>query len=292
MKIALNMLFNFNHFFYFQEESSSSLFAPGSALGQLISGFIDVVPKIFGALAIIIVGLIIAKLVARLIKNMLDKVGIDKLAEKLQEIDIISKANVKISFSNIISKIVYYFLLLVFITAGTDVLGMEAISTLFSDLLQFIPKLLVALIILVIGIIFSEALRKIILTTCKSLGIPSANLISSFVFYFMIVNILIVALTQASIDTDFLSSNISIIIGGIVAAFSIGYGFASKDIVANFLASYYSKDKFSIGDRISVDGYSGEIVDIDRSSVTLSTDGKKLIVPMQKMINENIEIID
>jgi len=292
MKIALNMLFNFNHFFYFQEESSSSLLAPGSALGQLISGFIDVVPKIFGALAIIIVGLIIAKLIAKLIKNLLDKIGIDRLAEKLQEIDIISKANLKISFSNIISKIVYYFLLLVFITAGTDVLGMDAISTLFSDLLQFIPKLLVALIILVIGIIFSEALRKIILTTCKSLGIPSANLISSFVFYFMIVNILIVALTQASIDTDFLSSNISIIIGGIVAAFSIGYGFASKDIVANFLASYYSKDKFTIGDRISVDGFSGEIVDIDRSSVTLSMDGKKLIVPMQKMINENIEIID
>lgn len=292
MKIALNMLFNFNHFFYFQEESSSSLLAPGSALGQLLSGFIDVVPKIFGALAIIIVGLIIAKLIAKLIKNLLDKIGIDKLAEKLQEIDIISKANLKISFSNIISKIVYYFLLLVFITAGTDVLGMDAISTLFSDLLQFIPKLLVALIILVIGIIFSEALRKIILTTCKSLGIPSASLISSFVFYFMIVNILIVALTQASIDTDFLSSNISIIIGGIVAAFSIGYGFASKDIVANFLASYYSKDKFTIGDRISIDGFSGEIVDIDRSSVTLSMDGKKLIVPMQKMINENIEIID
>ncbi len=292
MKIALSMLFNFNHFFYFQQDSSSSLLAPDSALGQLISGFIDVVPKIFGALAIIIVGLIIAKLIAKLIKNLLDKIGIDKLADKLQEIDIISKANVKISFSKIISKIVYYFLLLVFITAGTDVLGMDAISTLFSDLLQFIPKLLVALIILVIGIIFSEALRKIILTTCKSLGIPSASLISSFVFYFMIVNILIVALTQASIDTDFLSSNISIIIGGIVAAFSIGYGFASKDIVANFLASYYSKDKFTIGDRISVDGYSGEIVDIDRSSVTLSTDGKKLIVPMQKMINENIEIID
>ena len=291
MKIALTLLFNFNHFFFFQEQSSK-LFASDSALGQLISGFIDVVPKIIGALAIIIFGLIISKILAKFIKTLLKKVGVDKLADKLHEIDIISKANVKISFSEIISKIVYYFLVLIFITAGTDVLGMDAISTLFTDLLQFIPKLLVALIILVIGIIVSEALRKIIFTTCKSLGIPSSNLISSFVFYFMIVNILIVALTQASIDTDFLSSNISIIIGGIVAAFSIGYGFASKDIVANFLASYYSKDKFNVGDRITVDGLSGEIVDIDRSSITLSADGKKIIIPMQKMINENIEIND
>ena len=62
---------------------------------------------------------------------------------------------------------------------------------------------------------------------------PSASLISNFVFFFFI-NILIVALSQASINTSFIEQNISIIIAGGVLAFSIGYGLASKDIVSSF----------------------------------------------------------
>ena len=76
--------------------------------------------------------------------------------------------------------------------------------------------------------LLAEFFRSVLETTMKSLGIPSATMIANFFFYFLFINIVIVALSQAEINTDFLSQNISLIIGGIVFAFALAYGIASK----------------------------------------------------------------
>ena len=119
---------------------------------------------------------------------------------------------------------------------------------------------------------------------------PSANIIGYFVFYFIFINVIIVALSQAQINTDFFAQNISIIIGGAILAFSIGYGLASKDLVASFLASYYTKDKLNIGDKVTLNGVTGTISNVDKSSVTLDTGQKDVIIPLNKILLDNIEI--
>ena len=73
-------------------------------------------------------------------------------------------------------------------------------------------------------------------------------------------------------------------------AFSIGYGLASKDLVASFLASYYTKDKLNIGDKVTLNGVTGTISNVDKSSVTLDTGQKDVIIPLNKILLDNIEI--
>lgn len=260
------------------------------ALTDLISQFVSAVPNIVGALVIFIIGLIVAKIIAKIITRALEKIQIDKLGDKLQEIEIVDKSNIKFKISAILGKVIYYFLLLFFAVFATDILGMPAISQIVTDAFNFIPKVIIAMIILVIGLLASDAISKLIYTTCNSLGIPSAKLLSTFVFYFLFINIFILALTQASINTEFLSQNISIIIAGAILAFSIGYGFASKDIVANLLASFYSKDKFQLGDVITVEGDKGQITNIDRSTLTIQGQDSKIIVPLSKLTNQKVEI--
>ena len=259
-------------------------------LSGMASELLSAIPNILKALVIFIVGMIVAKLIAKIITKALEKIQIDKLSDKLQEIEIVDKSNIKIKISAVIGKITYYFLLLFFAVIATDILGMPAVSQIVSDIFNFIPSLITALIILVIGLLISEGLSKIILTACQSLGIPSAKLLSTCVFYFMFINVIILALGQAKINTDFLSQNISILIAGVVFAFAIGYGLASKDFVANLLASFYSKEKFKVGDVISLDGSKGEVIEVDKSSVTIQTGDSKVIYPLSKIINEKIEI--
>lgn len=259
-------------------------------LSELLSQFISAAPNFVGAMIIAVVGWIIAKVIAKALKTILKKVGIDKLGDKLNEIEMVSKANMEIKLSTVFSKVVYYFLLLFFFVAAADVLNMPAVSQLVMDIFNFIPNLIVALIILILGLLIAEALRSVVHTACVSLGIPSANLISSFLFYFLFINILIVALTQAKINTEFLAQNISLIIGGAVLAFAIGYGLASKDIVANFLASFYSKGLFEVGDKISFDGSEGTVVAVDKSSLTLDTGTSRIVIPLSKVMKDKIEI--
>lgn len=259
-------------------------------MNGMLKQFVDTIPGILKAIVIFVIGLIIAKIIAKIITTFLEKIQIDKLGDKLQEIEMVDKANIKFKISAVLGKIFYYILVLFFAVIATDILGMPAVSQIVTDIFNFIPKVIKALIILVIGLLTSDAISKILYTTCNSLGIPSAKIISSIVFYFLFINIFILALTSAEINTEFLSQNISIIIGGAILAFSIGYGFASKDIVANLLASFYSKDKFQLGDTITFEGDKGKIINMDRSTLTIESDNKKIIFPLSKLTNQKVEI--
>lgn len=261
-----------------------------SIFSDMLSGFLSAVPGFVGAIVIIIVGIIVSKIFRNIVAKALEKVGLDKIGEKLNEIEIVDKANVKVKFSKILSTILYYFMVLFFMVAATEVLGMPAVSELVKNIFEFIPKVVVALIILVVGILISDGLKNVVTTTCNSLGISSGKLIGNLLFYFMLINIIILALSQAGINTDFLSQNLSILIGGVAFAFAIGYGIASKDVVSNYLASYYSSGIVKIGDKIQLDGVTGKVVDVSKSSITVETDNSQVIFPLNKVTTEKIEI--
>jgi hypothetical protein len=263
-----------------------------NSLKLMIDKFVIGIPNLIMAAVVCGIGVFIAKSVSKIIKLFLSNLGIDKLGEKLNEIEFVYKMGLTIKISEILSKIIYYMLLLLFIVVSTDILQMPALSDLVSSAIEFIPNLVVAIVLLIVGLLGADALRKTVQTTCTSLGIPSAKIISIFVFYFVFITIFIMALSQAKINTAFLAQNISIIIGGAVFAFSLGYGLASKEVVANFLASMYSQDRVKVGDVVRFNGIEGKISDVDKSAITISTETSKIVVPMHKLMSENIEILN
>ncbi len=261
-------------------------------LQQLLDSLTSALPKFLLAIAVLILGYIISKIVASIIGKLLRKLNVDRISDSVNEVDFIAKSPVKIKLSSLISKITYYFLMLVALVLATDILDMPAVSELVSSIFHYIPNLFSALLVLVFGIVVSNFIKNIVETTCKSLNIPSANIIASFIFYFLFINVLILALGQAKINTSFLAQNLSLIIGGAVLAFALGYGFASKDIVANYLASFYSKNKINLGDVVKIDGVTGKVEAIDKSSLTLSNSNGVVIVPLSKMTTEKVEILN
>ncbi len=259
-------------------------------LEEMLRNFFALLPNFFLALLTFLIGWIVSKLVAKFLKRILKTIGADKLADKLNEIEIIHKANFKLVPSILLSRLAYYVLLFIFIIASVDILGMEAISNLMSELLNYIPHLLSAFLVFVVGVFVADFIKNIVLTTCTSLGIPAAKVIANVVFYFLLLNIIMITLSQAKIDTRFIQDNLSIILAGVVLAFAIGYGFASRQLVANFLSSLYNKEKVQIGDIIGIEGLKGKVIDIDSSSFTLDAEGRKIIIPLSKLSSENIEI--
>ena len=259
---------------------------------EILTQIASALPRVAMAILIFIFGYFISKIVAGSVKKLLRTIGIDKLGDKINQIDIIEKANIKIKPSNILGKIIYYLLLLIFIIMAADVMAINAITDLLQQLINLIPKILVALIILFVGLMFSDTVRKMVLTLSKSLNLPSASLISNAIFYFLLINVLITALAQTGIDSDFIEGNFMIIIGGAVLAFAMGYGLASKDLVSNFLSSFYVKDQFKEGDRIRIDGVEGEILEFDKSFVKIKTQNSTVLIPISKTLKDKIEIIN
>ncbi|MBK7636448.1 MAG: mechanosensitive ion channel [Saprospiraceae bacterium] len=260
------------------------------ALLDMLLSMLSAIPRFITAAIILIIGYVFGKMVMKLFSKAIEKSGINKFGEQLNNIDILAKNNISIKISTVLGKMVYYCIMLIFVMTAVGALDMPVLADLIQNFIIFIPNLIAAFIILLGGLLLADTLKNIVHATCKSLGMPSANIIASFVFYFIFVNVIIVALSQAKINTEFFGQNISIIIAGGVLAFSIGYGFASKDLVASFLASYYTKDKLNVGDKVTLNGVTGTISNVDKSSVTIRSENKSVIIPLNKILQDNIEI--
>ncbi|WP_373551797.1 mechanosensitive ion channel domain-containing protein [Haliscomenobacter sp.] len=257
---------------------------------QFFMGLIAFVPKFVGALLLLFLGWFLGRMIARFFQKLLERIGADKLGDRLNQIDFIARSPVKLKPSTMVGKFLYYVIFIFFFMAATDTLGITAVSEMISKIFEYLPRILSALVVFVIGILFADMLKKLVHTACISLNIPAGGLIANFVFYFVFINVAMITLSQAGIDTNFIQDNLSIILAGIVGAFAVGYGYASRPLVGNLLASYYNKSKVKVGDLISIDGVKGKIVAMDNSTMTLDADDRKIIVPLNKLSSEKYEI--
>ena len=253
---------------------------------EQLTGF---VPKLLGATILLIVGSIVSKLVSRILKTALEKSGFDRLGDKLNKIDVISRFG-ELKLSLIVSKVLQYFIMLVFITASTETLGMQVLTDMVASLVNLIPKLIASAILLFAGLMIADTLKNTVINLCNSFKIDSAKLLGNIVFFFFFVIALIASLKQAGIETSLLESSFNLIIGGVVLAFAIGYGFASRDVLTNILSNFYSKNKFKEGQVIEVNGVKGTIVSFDTTSLTLQTGETQTILPLNVLQKEKIEI--
>ncbi|MEZ4985925.1 MAG: mechanosensitive ion channel [Saprospiraceae bacterium] len=249
-----------------------------------------VVPNLITAFAVLLVGFIIARILRKLISKVLAKTGIDKLAAQLNEVDMIANTRMEIKLSTMLASIVYYLIMFIFLMAAIEVLGMEAISNLMTDMINYLPKAIAAFFVFLLGIVLSDMVKKLVRTTCDSLGIASGKLLSNMVFYFLFLNVALVTMKQAELQTTFMENNISIILGGVILAFSIGYGLASRSLMSNMLSAYYNKDRFEVDDEITVGGQRGKVIAMDNTSLTLRTEEGEVVVPLSKLSTEQYTI--
>lgn len=257
----------------------------------LIAQFVTFVPKFIGAAVVLGIGVVVAKVLSALVKRVLKGAGFDRFGDKLNEIDLIRQLQTEIKLSEIVSKVLYYFILLVFITAATETLGIAAITGMVTSLVNFIPKLIAAAIMLQVGVLVADVLKQGVVSLCASFGISSGRLLGMVVFFFFLIITIISALGQAGINTELLESSFNLLIGAVFLAFAVGYGLASRDVMANILSSFYSKNKFKEGQTIRIEGITGQIIQVDSTSLTLQTGESTTTIPMQMLQTKTIEFL-
>ena len=268
---------------------SQVFFNSFQSFGQKLLGAI---PGILGAILIIFLGWFFAKLVSRGVSRLLKLVKFDVLADKIKASDFLKKANVDRSPSEVIGAFIYWILMLLVIISASDALGWTAVSAEVSKLLSLLPNVLVGIIFFVIGFYIASFVRDFIRGAASSLNIGTGKMISGFVFYLLLILITLTALNQAGVDTSIITNNLMLILGAILAAAAISYGFASRDLLSNILAGFFSRHTFSIGQVIEIDGVKGKIIETTNISVTLQIgENEKVVIPSHQLITNKVKII-
>ena len=256
-------------------------------LDQVVVGF----SKLFGALVLLLVGWIIARLITRILGKLLGKIGVNQLSEKLNQIPSLQKAGLTLDLVHIVKKFLYWVIMLVFFISAADVMGLNMISEKLNQLIDYLPQVFTALLILGGGFYLADQLRNLVGSAAKSMGIPSHKAISELVFYVMVIFVVIAALERLEFfPVEIITDNLSIILGGILLAFALGYGLAARPMLSSILAGYYSRNTFEVGQEIEIDGQRGTIVRMTNVSVTLDTGGQLLVMPLSRLVSDQVII--
>ncbi len=247
-------------------------------------------PKIIGALIILIIGWLITKIVLFLLGKILKLAKVNTLSDKINEMDLFGKGDFKVDIIKVILGFVKWILILVFLIVAADILSWEIISTEIGNLLRYLPRLFSALALMMIGLYIGNFIKTTVKKLFDSLEFSGSNIVSNMLFYIIVIFISITALNQAGIDTTIITNNITLILGSFLLAFAIGLGLGSREIITDLLRSFYTRRTYAVGDKVVIGETSGTIEAIENNSLTLVTKKGKFVIPIKDVVSGSVEI--
>ena len=243
-------------------------------------------PTVAGFIGFVIASWLGIKLFLYIIRKALTKTKIDEWSKKLSNTQIFGDTTINIVLTNLILTILRWFLTFIFIMVGAEIFGLTGVSQGIRSFFAYLPKLLTALGIFVGGAYLGTVVKKAIQSMFKSLEISGGNLVGNVAFYLIVVFLSITALDQAGVDTSVIKSNLTLLIGSILLAFTIAFGLGES--VTRLLFGYYSKKNINIGEKIAIDGIEGTVIAIDNISLTISTTEGRVVIPIKEVVDNKI----
>lgn len=208
---------------------------------QFLNEIAAALPRILGAILILIVGWIIAKLIKRLFVRLLKIVKFNYLTEKSGIDKFLKDGGVKTDAITVLGTLLYWIIMLVVIMATLNSLNLTGASSLLHEIMLYVPNIIVAIAILIIGIYLSRLVSEVIKTSLKSMQDKTANLISQISFIAIIILTIFLTLGQLKIAPNIVASAFQIIFGAICLALALAFGLGGKDKAAEILGELFKK---------------------------------------------------
>lgn len=196
-------------------------------VGSVWDYIIPALIQLLGALILIFIGLIIARLVETALKKIITFSKVDILLRKVGLDKFLQRAEVSLNAAEFISRVVYWFIVLVTVIAVSDFFGFTTLSTFIWSVLHWVfTDVLAMAAILTVAVIAAQAVKKFIVASLKGTRLHSAKFIGTAAWWAIMLFGAEMALRQFGIDTTFLTSSIQIVFGGIILSMSIAFGLA------------------------------------------------------------------
>lgn len=188
-------------------------------LWQLVVNFL---PALVGALVVLIVGLIVAAGLERLVERLVFYLKIDAAMRKLGVDLHLERANLKLDAGMFFGRVVYWFILLAFLLASSDILGFGALSGFIKDVLVYIPNVVVAAFIVLAAVVAANFLRGLVMASVMGAKLHAAKFMGLLTWW----TVLIFGLLTAAVQLNIAVAVINTIITGVVAMFALAGGLA------------------------------------------------------------------
>lgn len=260
------------------------------SLSNIFKDIAAALPGIFGAFIVMIFGWLIIKVTTFVLKRIFKAIKLDRFSQKINDAKLFGDADLKVDISKVLVTFIKVLLWLVFIIVASDIMGLTIISSEIANLLRYLPILLSALVIFMIGLYLAKIIKETIIKVFDSIGMGGGKILGNVLFYLIIVFVSITALNQAGVDTEIVTNNFTIILGAFLLAIALALGLGSREVVGDLLRTFYTRKIYEIGDKVTIGKLEGTVVGIDNISMIIKTKTGKVVVPIRKVVEKTVTV--
>ncbi len=206
-----------------------------NALNQMWMRVITYVPNLLGAAVVLVVGLIVASGLATLAEKFTSLLKIDPLLARLGVNKYFDRAGLRLNSAGFVGRLVYWFLVIAFLLAASDILGLNAFSQFLSDVLLYIPNIAVAVLIMLAAVVVGNFLRGVVRSAVSGAKLHGSQFLGSLTWWSVVVFGLFTALLQLGIAIQLLQTLITGFIAMTALAGGIAFGLGGKDYANELL---------------------------------------------------------
>ena len=200
-------------------------------------------PRLAAALGILMVGLAIAEMVERGTDAALHRIGFDRWMREGGVTEALERAGTTLDPSSVIAKLVFWTMILLVILLSANALGIAAVSILFAELLAYVPNVLAAVMVLVLGILLGEFIKDLVLASAG--GLPGGINLARAAKAAIILLAVFMALDQLDIAQDIVLVFFIAMVGAAALAAGIAFGLGGREVAGEILRDWYERTRAS-----------------------------------------------
>ena len=210
-------------------------------LQNLWTGFVMFLPNFLGALVIFFVGLVIAAGLSKIVEKLVDALKLDRLLEQFGLGKILERADLRLDSGRFIGVLVQWFFIVVTLLAVSDILKLEAFSDFLSQVLLYVPNIIIAVLIMLAGVVMAAFLAKLVRASVLAARLHSAHFLGALTKWSVLVFAFLAALSQLGIAGALVNTLIMGFVAMLALAGGLAFGLGGRDVAAAWLEKLKSE---------------------------------------------------
>lgn len=206
-----------------------------NALKDLFYQVLGFLPEFIAALVVLIIGILIAKAISRLVRQVVRAVKVDKYIKKINVIAKIEESGTIVDFSSILAWLVKWFLYIVLLIAVSEILQLGQFTAFLSDIALYLPNVIIAVLILVVGLVLGEFIDGLIVSILKSTKAKLGALVGAVAKWSIFVFAVLAALIQLGVATTLIQTLFTAIVVTIALSAGLAFGLGGRDSAKEFI---------------------------------------------------------
>lgn len=249
---------------------------------------VTAVPRLLGAIVVLALMLLAAKLAERLLRALLSRLRFDSVLEQAGVDKILQRLGIRQSLNVVLPRLAYFLLLFLFARTAADAFGLTAISEAIASMFAYLPNVVAAVLLVVVGSSVSQFVGRAVAQAAEESGLEFARQLGSVVSGLILFVVGVMAIGQLRFDTEMVRIVTVCTLSGLALAFGISVGFGSRDITRNVLAGFYARKIFRPGDPIEVRGERGVLRGITATQTLIEQESGLVSVANTVFLDETI----